>query len=64
MNKNVGGIDKTLRIAAGAILVGATAVGLLPVWGFIGIVPLATGLVGFCPFYPLLGLNSCPTRKD
>ena len=60
---NVGGIDKTLRIVAGAGLVGATVAGLLPVWGYIGIVPLATGLIGWCPIYPLLGMNTCPTKK-
>lgn len=60
---NVGGIDKTLRIVAGAGLIGATVAGLLPVWGYIGIVPLATGLIGWCPIYPLLGMNTCPTKK-
>lgn len=64
MNSNVGGIDKILRIVAGAGLIGATAAGLLPAWGYIGIVPLATGLMGWCPAYPLLGLSTCPTKKD
>jgi hypothetical protein len=64
MKSNVGGIDKILRIVVGAGLVGATVAGLLPVWGYIGVVPLATGLIGWCPLYPLLGLNSCPTKKD
>lgn len=64
MTANVGGIDKILRIAAGAALIGATVAGLLPVWGYIGVVPLATGLMGWCPFYPLLGINSCPMKKD
>jgi hypothetical protein len=63
MKANVGGIDKILRIVAGAGLVGATAAGYLPVWGFVGIVPLATGLFNFCPFYPLLGINTCPASK-
>jgi glyoxylate carboligase len=63
MAANVGGIDKILRIVAGAGLVGATAAGMLPVWGYIGIVPLATGLMGWCPLYPLLGMNTCPTKK-
>ena len=63
MKANVVGIDKTLRIIAGVALVGATAAGALPVWGYIGIVPLATGLMGWCPLYPLLGLNTCPTKK-
>lgn len=60
---NVGGIDKTLRIVAGAGLIGASVAGLLPAWGYIGIVPLATGLIGWCPLYPLLGMNTCPTKK-
>ena len=63
MKSNVGGIDKILRIIVGAGLVGATVAGFLPVWGYIGIVPLATGLMGWCPLYPLLGLSTCPTKK-
>jgi glyoxylate carboligase len=63
MAANVGGIDKILRIVVGAGLIGATAAGLLPVWGYIGIVPLATGLMGWCPAYTLLGIKTCPTQK-
>ena len=63
MKSNVGGIDKILRIAVGAGLVGATAAGLLPVWGYIGVVPLATGLMGWCPAYTLLGIKTCPMKK-
>jgi hypothetical protein len=63
MKSNVGGIDKILRIVVGAGLVGATVAGMLPVWGYIGIVPLATGLIGWCPLYPLLGMNTCPMKK-
>ena len=67
MKANVGGIDKLLRIAAGMVLLALTFVlggekGLW-LWGLIGIVPLATGLMGWCPFYPLLGLNSCPSKR-
>ncbi|MDD2743078.1 MAG: DUF2892 domain-containing protein [Rhodocyclaceae bacterium] len=64
MAANVGGIDKILRIVAGAGLIGATVAGFLPVWGYIGIVPLATGLMGWCPAYTLLGMNSCPMKKS
>lgn len=64
MAKNVGGIDKTLRIVVGAALVGATIAGMLPVWGYIGIIPLATGLMNWCPAYTLLGMNTCPMKKD
>lgn len=63
MNRNVGGIDKVARIAAGAGLLGATVAGLIPAWGYIGIVPLVTGLAGWCPLYMLFGLNSCPLKK-
>jgi hypothetical protein len=63
MAANVGGIDKIVRIAAGAGLIGATVAGMLPVWGYIGIVPLATGLMGWCPAYTLFGMNTCATRK-
>lgn len=63
MKSNVGGIDKILRIIVGAALIGATVAGLLPVWGYIGIVPLATGLMGWCPLYPILGLSTCPLKK-
>lgn len=64
MKSNVGGIDKILRIVVGAGLLGATVAGMLPVWGYIGIVPLATGLMGWCPLYPILGMSTCPMKKD
>jgi len=64
MTQNVGGIDKILRIVLGLVLIGATVMGLLPVWGYIGIVPLATGLMGWCPLYPLIGLSTCPMKKN
>lgn len=64
MNANVGGIDKILRITAGIGLIGATVTGLIGPWGFLGIVPLVTGMVGWCPFYPLLGMNTCPAKKS
>lgn len=63
MKLNVGGLDRTLRIVAGVALVGLTLAGTIGAWGWIGVVPLATGLVGFCPVYPLLGLNTCPMKK-
>jgi hypothetical protein len=64
MKANVGGIDKILRIVVGAGMVGATVAGVIPVWGYIGIVPLATGLINFCPIYPLIGLSTCATKKE
>jgi hypothetical protein len=64
MTKNVGGIDKILRLVVGVALIGATLLGLLPVWGYIGIVPLATGLMGWCPPYALLGFSTCKSAHD
>lgn len=58
MKSNVGGIDRIARIVAGLGLVAWAATGG-PVWAWIGVVPLATGAMGFCPLYPLIGLNTC-----
>lgn len=63
MNANVGGIDRILRIVVGLVLIAWAAVLGGPVWAWIGLVPLATGLFKFCPFYPLLGLSTCPVKK-
>ena len=59
MNANIGTIDRALRVALGIILIGLTVSGAIGVWGWIGVVPLATGIFRFCPAYSLLGLNTC-----
>lgn len=59
MKSNVGGIDRILRVAVGLTLIALAATGTVGVWGWIGVVPLATGLFRFCPLYPLIGVNSC-----
>lgn len=59
MKCNVGTIDRTLRIVGGLILIGLAATGTVGVWGWIGVLPLLTGIFRFCPAYPLLGINSC-----
>ena len=63
MSFNVGGIDRILRIVAGIVLIALTLMGTIGVWGWIGVVPLATGLFRFCPIYPLLGMSTCPMKK-
>ncbi len=63
MKANVGGIDRVLRVIAGVVLITLTLMGVIGVWGWIGVLPLLTGLVRFCPLYPLLGVNSCPLSK-
>ncbi len=63
MKSNVGGIDRVLRIVLGLVLLGLTLAGQIGVWGWVGIVPLATGALGWCPPYSLLGINTCKTRQ-
>lgn len=63
MKSNVGGIDRILRIVIGAVLVLLAATGQVGVWGWIGLLPLATGLMGWCPPYSLLGINTCKNRN-
>jgi O-antigen ligase len=62
MQANVGGIDKVARLGAGAVLVVLAATGTIGAWGWLGIVPLATGLIGWCPAYTLFGMNSCAKK--
>jgi hypothetical protein len=61
--KNEGTIDRALRIIAGAALVSLVFVGPETPWGWIGVVPLVTGLVGNCPVYSLLGISTCPVKQ-
>ncbi|ODS61292.1 MAG: hypothetical protein ABS38_11655 [Acidovorax sp. SCN 68-22] len=63
MKTNVGNLDRILRIVAGLLLIALAATGTIGVWGWIGIVPLATGLVGSCPAYSLLGIKTCPMQR-
>ena len=63
MLANVGGIDRILRIVVGLVLIALVFVGPQTNWGWIGIIPLVTGLFRFCPAYTLLGFNSCPMQK-
>ncbi|MBL8398196.1 MAG: DUF2892 domain-containing protein [Candidatus Accumulibacter sp.] len=64
MKLNVGGIDKILRIVVGIALIAMAAMGVIGAWGWIGVVPLLTGLFSFCPLYSLLGMNTCPISKN
>lgn len=63
MKKNVGGIDRIARIVVGALLIVLALTGTIGVWGWVGIVPLATGLFNTCPAYKLLGINTCRIKK-
>jgi len=63
MPRNVGDIDKWLRIIAGLLILGLGAFGPVGWWGLLGIVPLATGVMGSCPAYSLMGINTCQRRR-
>ncbi len=63
MKVNVGSVDRAVRIVAGAVLIGLAATDTIGLWGYIGIVPLATGLFRFCPAYGLFGMNTCPMKE-
>lgn len=62
MKANVGGLDRMARIGAGVALVALAATGTIGVWGWIGVVPLATGLSGWCPAYLPFGISSCKVK--
>ena len=59
MKPNVGTIDRILRIALGLGLIAASMLGTIGAWGWIGLLPLATGIFRFCPAYWPLGLSTC-----
>lgn len=60
MKAHLGSLDRALRIGAGIALIGLSVAGVIGPWGYVGIVPLLTGLVSFCPLYSMFGLSSCP----
>lgn len=62
MIKNVGSIDRTLRIIAGLTLIGLAATGIIGAWGWVGIVPILTGSTGSCPAYSVMGLSTCKLK--
>ena len=63
MKSNVGGIDRIARIVLGLALIGLTLTGNIGVWGWLGVVPLATGAIGWCPPYAIFGFNTCAMKK-
>ncbi len=63
MKKNLGSIDRSIRIVAGLGIISLALVGPQSPWAFLGIIPLLSGLVGWCPPYALLGLSTCRSCK-
>ena len=63
MQANVGTIDRAIRIILGLGLIGATLMGVIGPWGWLGLIPLATGLFRFCPVYVPFGMRTCAAKK-
>jgi len=63
MKQNVGGIDRTLRVIIGIGLISLVFIGPQTVWGWIGVVPLVTAIIGWCPPYALLGIRTCKVKS-
>jgi hypothetical protein len=64
MFKNEGKVDRVLRVSVGAAVVRLVFAGPQTAWGWVGLVPLVTGLVGNCPLYSILGVNTCGIRQQ
>lgn len=63
MKTNESMLDRVIRVIAGVVLLALVFVGPQTAWGWIGLIPLVTGLVGFCPLYKIFGLSTCPLNK-
>lgn len=63
MKVNEGAIDRILRVVVGAGILSLAFIGPQTPWAYLGAIPLLTGIVGFCPAYALLGINTCGVRK-
>ena len=57
-------IERAVRVLVGIGLLSLVFVGPKTLWGLIGIMPLATGLIGSCPLYTVLGISTCPMKKS
>ena len=63
MNTNVGNTERAIRIGGGLVLVVLAASGTVGLWGYLGLLPMVTGAIGWCPPYAMLGINTC-AKKD
>jgi len=62
--KNEGTTDRVIRVIVGVAVTSLVFIGPQTAWGWIGLVPLVTGLVGTCPAYALLGINTCKIKHS
>jgi hypothetical protein len=63
MQSNAGSLDRALRVIAGLVLVALAVTGVVDWWGWLGLLPLVTGLAGYCADYSFLGVRTCPLKK-
>jgi hypothetical protein len=63
LSKNIGPLDRTLRVSGGVLLIVLAATEIIGRWGYIGVVPLLTGLISTCPLYSLLGVSTCARAR-
>ena len=60
--KNIGNIDRALRIVVGLAVISLVFWGPRTAWGWIGVIPIAIALIGWCPLYTVLGIRTCPVK--
>ncbi len=63
MKANEGTLDRAVRIIAGLALIALAYTGTIGMWGYIGVVPLITGILGLCPAYAIFGISTCPLKN-
>ena len=63
MQTNVGSVDRIVRVVGGVTLIALAATGTMSAWGYIGIVPILTAAIGWCPAYLPFGINTCKTKN-
>lgn len=63
MQMNEGNLDRIIRVILGLVLLALTVVGPQSMWGLVGLVPLLTGVIGYCPLYQVLGIKTCPLKQ-
>lgn len=64
MPKNLGNLDRSLRLIAGLILISLVFIGPKTAWGWVGIIGVLTAAIGYCPLYSLFGVKSCPLKRN
>ncbi len=62
MQKNIGGTERVIRVLVGLAITSLAFVGPASPWAFLGLVPAATGLIGWCPPYAMFGINTCKKK--